>query len=204
MPVPGSAAGLTDRRSERGALDRLVEEFASLMAAAVAAATAEGQRVAATYAHWVAAILDNGLGRYPAAFVATRQARENSHLLSSMWGLPEMIEAAVRAGHAQVAAGALDELAETTQAGRTDAGLPGWPATGCPTPRSAAGCSSAPAPCSTTWARSSPSWTSPRAASSATSCRATRPPSSARLGVARAVRDPVHVNPSRGVSGPVE
>ena len=40
----------------------------------------------------------------------------------------------------------------------------GWPGTGCPTPRSAPGCSSARIPSSTTCARSSPSSASPRAA----------------------------------------
>src|ERR1700734_1131345 len=46
----------------------------------------------------------------------------------------------------------------------------GWPGTGCPTPRSAPGCSSAPTPSSTTWARSSPSSASPLAASSTRRC----------------------------------
>ena len=45
-----------------------------------------------------------------------------------------------------------------------------WPATGCRTPRSAPGCSSAPAPSSTTCARCSPSSASPRAASSNARC----------------------------------
>jgi DNA-binding CsgD family transcriptional regulator len=40
-----------------------------------------------------------------------------------MWVLPELIEAAVRAGDGQAAAGALDRLAEATQAGGTDFGL---------------------------------------------------------------------------------
>jgi hypothetical protein len=98
-------------------------ELTSLIAAAIAAAEAEGQGVAATYAHWAAAILHNGLGRYADAFAAARQAREHSHLYVSMWALPELIEAAARTGHAQAAADALEELAETTQAGGTDVGL---------------------------------------------------------------------------------
>jgi DNA-binding CsgD family transcriptional regulator len=98
-------------------------EFGSLMAAAIAAAEAEGQGAAATYAYWMAAILGNGLGRYADAFAAAQQAKEKSDLFTSMWGLPDLIEAAVRTGHAQVAAGALDELAATAQAGGTDLGL---------------------------------------------------------------------------------
>jgi DNA-binding CsgD family transcriptional regulator len=98
-------------------------EFTPLMAAAIAAATAEGQGVAATFAHWVAAILHNGFGRYADAFAEASQAKEHGHLYVSMWGLPELIEAAARTGRTQVAADALDELRETTQAGGTDFGL---------------------------------------------------------------------------------
>jgi DNA-binding CsgD family transcriptional regulator len=98
-------------------------EFTPLTAAAIAAATAEGQGVAATFAHWVAAILHNGFGRYADAFTEASQAKEHGHLYVSMWGLPELIEAAARTDRTQVAADALDELRETTQAGGTDFGL---------------------------------------------------------------------------------
>ena len=41
-----------------------------------------------------------------------------------MWALPELVEAAARTGKTEVAAGALEQLAETTQAaGGTDFGL---------------------------------------------------------------------------------
>ena len=40
-----------------------------------------------------------------------------------MWALPELVEAAARTGNTEVAADALDRLAETTQAGGTDFGL---------------------------------------------------------------------------------
>jgi DNA-binding CsgD family transcriptional regulator len=104
-------------------------EFTSLTAAATATAAAEGQGVATTNAHWVAAILYNGFGRYADAFAEAWQAREEvrrtslRYMLVSMWALPELIEAAVRTGRTQVAADALAELAETTQAGGTDYGL---------------------------------------------------------------------------------
>ena len=44
-------------------------------------------------------------------------------LYVSMWALPELVEAAARSGNTALAAGALDRLAETTQAGGTDLGL---------------------------------------------------------------------------------
>ena len=40
-----------------------------------------------------------------------------------MWALPELIEAAVRSGNSQIAAAALDRLAEAAQAGGTDYAL---------------------------------------------------------------------------------
>ena len=98
-------------------------ELTSLIAVSNAKATAEGQGVAATYAQWAAAILHNGLGGYAEAFAAARQASEHGHLYVSIWALPELIEAAVRTGDTQVAADALEQLVERTQAGGTDFGL---------------------------------------------------------------------------------
>ena len=98
-------------------------ELTSLIAVSNAKATAEGQGVAATYAQWAAAILHNGLGGYAEAFAAAWQASEHGHLYVSIWALPELIEAAVRTGDTQVAADALERLAERTQAGGTDFGL---------------------------------------------------------------------------------
>jgi len=98
-------------------------ELTLLTEAATAAAEAEGQGVATTSARWSAAILNNGLGRYADALAAARQASDDSHLFVSMWVLPELVEAAVHTGHTEVAADALERLAEKTQAGGTDFGL---------------------------------------------------------------------------------
>jgi hypothetical protein len=85
-------------------------ELTPLLAAAIAAAEAEGQGVAVTTAHWSAAILHNGLGRYADALAAAGQARDDSHLFVSMWALPELVEAAVRTGSTEVAADALEQV----------------------------------------------------------------------------------------------
>jgi len=98
-------------------------EFMPQMATAIAAADAEGQGIAATTANWNAAILHNGLGRYDEAFAETSTALEHSNVFSSMLGLPELIEAAVRTGQTEAAAGALARLSATTQAAGTDYGL---------------------------------------------------------------------------------
>ena len=98
-------------------------EAAQLIQPTVAEAAGSGQGVAVTWAHRVTAILCNGLGRHEEALAAARQATEHEHVYVSMSTLPELIEAAVRAGNAPVAGDALDRLAERTRAGGTDDGL---------------------------------------------------------------------------------
>jgi DNA-binding CsgD family transcriptional regulator len=99
-------------------------EAIPLIETTIAQATAEGQGIAVTYAHWVAAILHNGLGHYEEALAAAGRASEDTPgLYVSMWALPELIEAAARSGEARVARDALARLAETTRAGATDFGL---------------------------------------------------------------------------------
>ena len=99
-------------------------EAAKLIEATVAQAAAGGQGIAVAYAHWVAAILANGLGRYEEALAAAGHASDDTFTLYiSMWALPELVEAAARTGNTKVATDALDRLAETTQAGGTDFGL---------------------------------------------------------------------------------
>jgi DNA-binding CsgD family transcriptional regulator len=83
-----------------------------------AAGGAEGT---ANHAHWAAAVLYNGLARYPEATAAARQV--TTHTLqpwTSAWALPELIEAAVRGGDAGLARDALERLAEATRPCGTD------------------------------------------------------------------------------------
>jgi DNA-binding CsgD family transcriptional regulator len=98
-------------------------EVIPLTEAVIAEAVTGGQGAAVTCAHWAAAILHNGLGRYTDALAAAGQATGDAHPYVSMWALPELIEAAVRTGDGQVASDALARLTETTQAGRTNFGL---------------------------------------------------------------------------------
>jgi DNA-binding CsgD family transcriptional regulator len=99
-------------------------EAAPLIEGTIIEATAGGQGIAVAYAHWAAAILANGLGRYADALTAARQASDDtSTLYISMWALPELIEAAAHTGDIGIAAGALTRLAQFTQAGGTDFGL---------------------------------------------------------------------------------
>ena len=99
-------------------------EATSLIEATIAEATAGGQGIAVAYAHWVAAILANGLGRYEEALAAATAASEDtSTVYMSMWALPELVEAAARCGNTDLASRALGRLADRTQAGGTDFGL---------------------------------------------------------------------------------
>ena len=98
-------------------------EAVQLIQSIIEQATAWGQGISVTVAHWVAAVLYNGLGRYEEALAAARQAREHKHVHLSMWALPELIEAAARTGNSRIAGDALDQLTGTTRAGGTDFGL---------------------------------------------------------------------------------
>jgi DNA-binding CsgD family transcriptional regulator len=99
-------------------------EATSLIEGTITEATAGGQGIAVAYAHWAAAILANGLGRYDEALASARQASDDtSTLYIFMWALPELIEAAARTGDTGLAGSALTRLAEFTTAAGTDFGL---------------------------------------------------------------------------------
>jgi DNA-binding CsgD family transcriptional regulator/tetratricopeptide (TPR) repeat protein len=98
-------------------------EAVSLVEATIAGATAGGQGLTVGYANWVAAILYNSLGRYEQALAAATQSSQDAAMYVSLWALPELIEAAVRSGNADLAAGPMARLADSTQAGGTDFGL---------------------------------------------------------------------------------
>ena len=71
-------------------------------------------------AHWAAAVLYNGLGRYEEAAAASREVvTDNIFPLLTMWALFELIEASARIGDMKGARDALDELAATTQPARS-------------------------------------------------------------------------------------
>jgi DNA-binding NarL/FixJ family response regulator len=106
------------------ALRGRLAEAATLIEATIAEAEAGGQGLVAACAHWAAAILHNGAGRYEQALTAARQASQDTTALPvSIWVLPELAEAAARAGHAGLARDALARLAEITQPSGTDAAL---------------------------------------------------------------------------------
>jgi DNA-binding CsgD family transcriptional regulator len=74
-----------------------------------------------TTAHWTAAILSNGVGRYSEALAAAEQGSEYPDDLGlATWSMVELIEAAARAGCPERAAGALRRLSAAATASGTD------------------------------------------------------------------------------------
>jgi DNA-binding CsgD family transcriptional regulator len=94
------------------------------IASALEQAAETGQGMAATWAHWAASVLYNGLARYEAAEHAAREAASNTfEPWASMWALPELVEAAARNGAVERARDAFAQLVETTQPCGTDFAL---------------------------------------------------------------------------------
>ena len=98
-------------------------EAVPLVNATIAGATAGGQGLTVGYANWVTAILHNSLGRYEQALTAATRSSQDAAMYVSLWALPELVEAAVRSGNADIAIEPMARLAESTQAGGTDFGL---------------------------------------------------------------------------------
>jgi DNA-binding CsgD family transcriptional regulator len=97
-------------------------EASAAIASAIEQSAAEG--MAAPWAHLAAAELYNGLARYEKAASAARQAAASTFdPWNSLWALPELVEAAARAGDTELARHALGRLAETTQPSGTDLAL---------------------------------------------------------------------------------
>jgi DNA-binding CsgD family transcriptional regulator len=92
----------------------------NLMDAAVKDATARGEGRILGMAGYVTAVLNNGLGRYPAALAGARLACEHDDLGYFNWSLAELVEAGSRSGAVDEAAAALRQLEGRTQASGTD------------------------------------------------------------------------------------
>jgi DNA-binding CsgD family transcriptional regulator len=98
-----------------------VSVAAPLIAAALRDAIAEGEGIGVSMAHWAQAVLSNAVGHYAGAVEAGRSAvGRRDELGVSSWGLVELIEGASRAGEADTAAAALEQLDAITEASATD------------------------------------------------------------------------------------
>jgi DNA-binding CsgD family transcriptional regulator len=90
-------------------------EAVPLFTATTEDAMARGEGLAIQLANWSSAVLHNGLGRYAEALAVAEPATEETYTpLGTQLVLPELIEAAVRTGHADLARESLDRLSAMT------------------------------------------------------------------------------------------
>ncbi|OKI44025.1 hypothetical protein A6A27_38710 [Micromonospora sp. CB01531] len=95
-------------------------EVDQLVLAAACQAAARGEGAGLTVCDWASAVLYNGLGRHGEARAAAQRASVDPPGSVAHWALAELVEAAVRSGDRALAAWALDQLVQTTQASPTD------------------------------------------------------------------------------------
>jgi DNA-binding CsgD family transcriptional regulator len=100
-------------------------ELSALIDASLDELMARGEGLFLSTAQWVTALLHNGLGRYETALAAAQQLIEPPRKLDATvnWVLPELVEAAVRTGHAKAARDAVAQLSAMTRASGADWGL---------------------------------------------------------------------------------
>ena len=90
-------------------------EATPLFSATTEDSIARGEGGAVQLASWAAAVLHNGLGHYAEALAAAEPATEETYQpLCTQLVLPELIEAAVRTGRAELAREALERLSAMT------------------------------------------------------------------------------------------
>jgi DNA-binding NarL/FixJ family response regulator len=96
-------------------------EASRLIDATIKESTAGGQGTAVQYAHWANSVLLNGLGRYPEASIAAKQASDDTpELFVSVWAASELIEAATRSDDAELARDALERVVAATDVADND------------------------------------------------------------------------------------
>ena len=96
-------------------------EAAALIDATIREASLQGEGIGIAAAEWATAVLNNGLGSYEQAMQAAQRATAQSvEMVVGGWAAVELVEAAVRSGHDDVAADALRRLAKITGASGTD------------------------------------------------------------------------------------
>jgi DNA-binding CsgD family transcriptional regulator len=96
-------------------------EAAALIDATTREVNLRGEGIGIGVAEWANAVLNNGLGSYEKAMQAAQRATAYSvEMVTPGWAMAELVEAAVRSGHNDVAADALRRLAEITSASGTD------------------------------------------------------------------------------------
>jgi DNA-binding CsgD family transcriptional regulator len=96
-------------------------EAVSLIESSRTEVTRRGEGIGISVVDWAEAVLYNGLGRYEEACSAALRVAERPHDLNpSTWIMPELVEAAVRAGAPELAVGTHQRLVRMTTVTGTD------------------------------------------------------------------------------------
>ena len=96
-------------------------EAAALIDKTIRDASLRGEGIGIALAEWANAVLHNGLGSYEMAMQAAQRATAHSvEMVIPSWAAVELVEAAVRTGHTDLAADALRRLAARTTPSGTD------------------------------------------------------------------------------------
>jgi DNA-binding NarL/FixJ family response regulator len=82
--------------------------------------TERGEGAGLEFMDWADAVLYNGLGRYAEALAASRRVLDRTELVPANWAMPELVEAATRAGSCELAAETDRRLTERSRASGTD------------------------------------------------------------------------------------
>ena len=83
-------------------------------------AITRGEGFVLTFGEHALAVLHNALGHYETALDNAQRASAQDELHAAVWSLPELVEAAVRAGKPEVAADALERVCQRTQVAGTE------------------------------------------------------------------------------------
>jgi DNA-binding CsgD family transcriptional regulator len=111
-PLPNSRLALAAWRGRQ-------QGYSELFATTIAETKARGEGLTVSSAETALAYLHNGLGNYEIALGAATSLVEFDELAHSSVALPELVEAAVRAGQPKRAAAALDRLTSRARASGT-------------------------------------------------------------------------------------
>jgi DNA-binding CsgD family transcriptional regulator len=116
--APHAALILTAWRGRKAELSALIETT-------MTEAMPRGEGIGVSATQWVSALLHNALGEYETALDAAQELMDPARSFDQAigWALPELIEAAVHTGHADIARDGLDRLSEMTRPASTDWGL---------------------------------------------------------------------------------
>ena len=100
------------------------DEARSLIEETIRAARSRGEGVGVAISEYTHAVLCNGLGQYDEALSAARRACEDPReMVAHNWGLPELVESAMRCGRRDLAQHAVHRLTSKAAASGTAWGL---------------------------------------------------------------------------------